>query len=133
FVAQFIGENNTFPGTVVSVSKNVCTVEVAGGIKVKAIAANIEGPGKDTTLSLRPELVEINPKAKRLSNRLDGRIEELIYLGDHIRVRMSVAGHDEFIVKVPNKQAHETLREKDAVTVGWATNDCRALDPIARL
>ena len=34
---------------------------------------------------------------------LDGRIAELIYLGDHIRARLEVAGHDDFIVKVPNK------------------------------
>ena len=130
FVAQFIGENNTFPGTVVAVAKDICTVEVTGGVRVKALAANIDGVGKETTLSLRPERVEINPRTKRLVNRLDGRIEELIYLGDHIRVRMSVAGHDEFIVKIPNKQGHDALREKDAVTVGWATRDCRALDPI---
>ncbi|MFV2091546.1 MAG: TOBE domain-containing protein [Hyphomicrobiales bacterium] len=48
-------------------------------------------------------------------------------------MRMSVAGHDEFIVKVPNKHRQDALREKDAVTVGWATRDCRALDPILGL
>jgi hypothetical protein len=36
---------------------------------------------------------------------VDGRVEELIYLGDHIRVRMNVAGNDEFIVKVRNRGA----------------------------
>jgi hypothetical protein len=38
-----------------------------------------------------------------MDNLVNGRIEELIYLGDHIRVRMNVAGNDEFIVKVRNR------------------------------
>ena len=32
-----------------------------------------------------------------------GKIEELIYLGDHIRARLDVCGNNEFIVKVPNE------------------------------
>ena len=59
-----------------------------------------------------------------------GKIEELIYLGDHIRTRMTVAGHDDFIVKIPNTYGHEPLAEGTAATIGWNTPDCRALDPM---
>ncbi len=38
---------------------------------------------------------------------LDGRIEELIYLGDHVRTRLSVAGHNDFIVQgAQHRQRH---------------------------
>ena len=81
-------------------------------------------------LSLRPERVEINPSEGSLPNILEGRIEELIYLGDHIRMRMTVAGHDDFIVKVPNTYGHESLKEGDVTKIGWQISDCRALDAV---
>jgi len=91
---------------------------------------NVGNVGDNTTLSLRPERVEINPDEGATPNRLEGRIEELIYLGDHIRTRMTVAGHDDFIVKVPNTHGHKIIKEGETATVGWASQDCRALDPI---
>ena len=63
---------------------------------------NIGGPGSATTLSLRPERVRISPPPGECPNLFAARVEELIYLGDHIRTRVSVCGHDDFIVKVPN-------------------------------
>ena len=59
---------------------------------------------------------------------LDARIEELIYLGDHIRCRMKVAGDDQFIVKVPNTSGQLGLEIGAVLQVGWQNNDCRALD-----
>ncbi len=53
---------------------------------------------------------------------------ELIYLGDHIRCRMEVAGNPDFIVKVPNTHAHAALRVGEETPIGWVTEDCRALD-----
>ena len=127
FVAQFIGENNRLRGKVTSVNGRSCAVEVEGG-RIEAFPVNIDGPGSATTLSLRPERVRINPPAGECPNLFDARVEELIYLGDHMRTRVSVCGHDDFIVKVPNAGGHTHLRPGDAVRVGWHVEDCRALD-----
>ena len=62
--------------------------------------------------------------------RFEGKVEELIYLGDHIRTRMHVCGHDGFIVKIPNSSAHAQLSEGATVKVGWTMEDCRALDAL---
>ena len=106
FVAQFIGENNKLKGTVAEIgADNVATVKLETGDVVKALAVNVEEKGDRTLLSIRPERVEINPTAETADVILSGRIAELIYLGDHIRARLEVAGHDDFIVKVPNKGA----------------------------
>ena len=130
FVAQFIGENNKLTGVVRGLGNGVCTVEVEGGQKVQAVAVKVSGANVPTTLSLRPERVMINPANGTTPNALPGRVEELIYLGDHIRTRLSVAGRNDFVVKVPNQQGHQTLQQGDNVIVGWATEDCRALDPL---
>jgi putative spermidine/putrescine transport system ATP-binding protein len=128
FVAQFIGENNRLMGTVKEVNGESCTVEVDGGGAVVALPVNVGGSGERTTLSLRPERVTINPPEGSTPNVFEGTVEELIYLGDHIRTRVNVCGHDDFIVKVPNASGHASLAENTKVKVGWKMEDCRALD-----
>lgn len=126
FVAQFIGENNKLAGMVTTIDGNSASVKLEDGTEVAALAVNCGGQGERTMLSIRPERVVIgDPSAP---NRMDGRVVELIYLGDHIRCRMEVAGHDDFIVKVPNSHAHAALTVGETTPVGWVTEDCRALD-----
>ena len=128
FVAQFIGENNTFVGTVKEASNGHCVAKVDTGESLKGLAINIAGPGTRTTLSLRPERVSINPEAGSCDNLVQGTVKELIYLGDHIRARLELCGQDQFIVKVPNAARHSHLTEGETVSVGWHSEDCRALD-----
>jgi putative spermidine/putrescine transport system ATP-binding protein len=128
FVAGFIGENNRLMGKVIETNGETCSVEVDGGGRVEARAVKIEGVGSRTMLSLRPERVQIDPPDKLFPNVFEGRVEELIYLGDHIRTRVSVCGQDDFIVKVPNASGQAALGRGDDVKVGWAIEDCRALD-----
>jgi len=130
FVAQFIGENNKLNGKVVGVDGEECLVELGDGTQLKADKVNVSAVGDLTTLSLRPERVEFDTN-DTMDNLVNGRIEELIYLGDHIRVRMNVAGNDEFIVKVRNRGEKRKLHVGETVQVGWAMNDCKALDAVA--
>ena len=105
-------------------------VEVDGtGDVVSAIKIKVAGVGVRATLSLRPERVTVSPKAGSLPNIFPARAEELIYLGDHIRTRFTVCGHDDFIVKIPNSAVHAHLQRGDTVDIGWSVDDCRALDP----
>ena len=127
FVAQFIGENNTLNGTVIGIDGNECKVRLEDGTTLIAEKVNVASEGDRTTLSLRPERVELIA-AEGVENKVSGRVEELIYLGDHIRVRMSVCGNDEFIVKVRNRGERWDLEAGQMRTVGFAARDCKALD-----
>jgi putative spermidine/putrescine transport system ATP-binding protein len=128
FVAQFIGENNRILGKVTAVNGETCSIEAESGEKIEALAVNIGGVGTATTISLRPERVSINPPEGTMPNLFDGRVEELIFHGDHVRTRLSLCGHDNFIVKVPNAAGHEHLKPGEEVKVGWLVEDARALD-----
>jgi len=128
FVAQFIGENNRLKGKVVAVNGSGCQVEVAGGGNVQALPIRIDGVGTATTLSLRPERVRLNPANGACANVFPAQVEELIYLGDHTRVRASVCGNKDFIIKVPNSEGVPTLKPGTSISVGWRKEDCRALD-----
>ena len=127
FVAKFIGENNVLIGQIKSANGESCEVEVEGNV-VRAKSINIGSVGENSTLSLRPERVELNPDSSEFPNIFQGKVEELIYLGDHIRTRMNVLGHNEFVVKVPNSAAHARLEEGATVNIGWKIEDCHALD-----
>ena len=129
FVAQFIGENNRLQGEVTAMNGETCTVEIEGGGRVEALAVNVDGVGARTILSLRPESVLLNPPADSVPSRFDARVEELIYIGDHTRVRVDVCGHDSFIIKVARSESAPRLKIGQTIPIGWKSHDCRALDP----
>ncbi len=127
FVAQFIGENNELQGTVTAIRGDVAEVTLSDGTRVRALPVDVDGEGKPTLLSIRPERVILDPPEADDIPTLKGKVEELIYLGDHIRCRISVAGNDEFIVKIPNDAEDKRLNAGETVLMGWHTADCRAL------
>jgi len=129
FVAHFIGENNKLPGKVTAQSNGVCRVALTDGTEVGALAVNVAGIGAMTTLSIRPERVEVNPTAPEIANRISGTIEEIIYLGDHLRAFIRAGGTDSFVIKSPNRTRSHHLAKGQNVVLGWKTEDCRALDP----
>ncbi len=130
FVAQFIGENNKLSGKVASLNGKVCEVLLDDGTSVKSEAVNVSAVGDRTTISLRPERVEVEPEVT-MDNMLSGKISEILYLGDHLRIVMNVAGNKEFIAKVRNRGELRPLQKDQTITVGWAAGDCKALDPVA--
>ncbi len=128
FVAQFIGENNQLKGKVKSINGNMCVIRTDKGEEIKSLKINVGAVGEGSTVSLRPERVEINSSDTNFENSFNGTVKELIYLGDHIRTRVEVCGNDQFIVKVPNSYKGANLKEGTPVKLSWKANDSRALD-----
>jgi len=128
FVAHFIGENNRLPGRVATTENGTCTVELDGGLLVRALSVRIGGAGSPTTVSLRPEKVRLGPDADACPNRFDGEVRELIYLGDHTRLRLAALGQEEFVVKVAHTHGPPPVLPGDRIQLGFAVEDCRALD-----
>ena len=114
-------------GTIKSMENNHCSVELENGAgTVKALKVNVGNVGEKTQLSVRPERVSLGSEGNG-ENVFTGKVEELIYLGDHIRVRLDVCGNNEFIVKVPNEGSFD-YNEGDSIKLNWNPNDIRALD-----
>ena len=128
FVAKFIGENNTFGGQVTNYSKEKCKVKLNDGSEIFANPITVKANGDDTTVSLRPERALINTKEK-MDNNFKGKIEEVIYHGDHTRVRLDLLGNKDFILKVPNSSANMDIKLGNQINVSWNSHDARALDP----
>ena len=125
-----IGKDNDWTLTIVrtDLGREIISRMIDDGSIVYALKVNVDGVGDRTTLSLRPERVVISPGEGSHPNVFEARVEELIYLGDHIRTRVNVCGNDEFIVKIPNSHAQAGVARGETVRIGWSTDDCRALD-----
>ena len=127
FVAEFIGENNTFEGEILEISKDNCKVKLSNG-EILANPISVKSKGEKTKVSIRPERAIINPQNK-MDNNHKGKIEEVIYHGDHTRVRLSLLGNSNFILKVPNSSQNLDIKLGNVINISWNSHDARALDP----
>ena len=127
FVAQFIGENNTFLGTVKEINDEKATIQTESGEMITANPIAVSSVGEKTTVSLRPERVIINPESN-IENQFDCQVKEIIYHGDHTRLRVSLLKNDDFILKIPNSEKKSEISTGTSIKLGWSSSDCRALD-----
>ena len=65
-----------------------------------------------------------------MANVFSAKVQELIYLGDHVRTRVAVCGRDDFVIKLPNNEGSVQLEPGTTITIGWKTEDCLALDAL---
>ena len=100
-----------------------------GGEIIEAIRIAPCRVGDAVTLSIRPERVAVSPKSGRYTNELVALIEDITFLGDYLRVRVSVCRTSDFIIKIPNTVGHGALLAGDKNLIGWTPTDCRVLDP----
>ena len=115
FVADFIGESNLFRARVVAGGY----AELESGLRIP-LPDGAPGPGSDIGLLLRPE----RPKRAADGNALfDGRIVEIVYLGETVKYRIEDAGGVQLIVRWPYAGREPPLAHGDALRVGWDRDD----------
>ena len=125
FVARFIGDNNLLPGRVLSTARDACEVETPGGT-VRAFPVHRCAPGAGVVLAIRPERVGL-ARTEMYSNVFEAEVEDIMFQGDHLRLKLDLCGNPAFIVKIPNVAGHGAVLRGDRVRVGWGVADCRAL------
>jgi putative spermidine/putrescine transport system ATP-binding protein len=131
FVAQFIGENNTLAGTVETIEGKRCTVRLGDGSVIDALPVNVTRPGDRTLISIRPERVEFRQdRMPADTHKLEAEAIEFIYMGDSYRMRLNVAGNNDFIMKCRNAVDQRRLAPGERVVIGWHVADCRALEVV---
>ncbi len=125
FVARFVGDNNLLRGTVRSVEGETCKVQVGEGL-VEAFMVEPLAAGAETVLAIRPERVVLSPSME-YSNTATASVDDMVFQGDHWRVRVTAFDQADFFVKIPNFIGQGGILPGDRVRIGWTTIDCRAL------
>jgi putative spermidine/putrescine transport system ATP-binding protein len=124
FVAQFVGSNNRLTGVLSEVQDERCVVRMPNGVVIRAVLIGAGVVGEEVTLSVRPERVLIGV-AHGSQNECAAEVRELIYYGDHVGVRLALAGGAEVMAKFHHTD-RVPLRPGESVTIGWSIEDCRA-------
>jgi len=101
FVAGFIGDNTVFHGQVNSVAKDQCAVQLADGSSVSGINVNAAEVATRVKACIRPERIRVHSASDRPAfNCVSATVNDLIYLGDHLRLRCQVDEQTEATVKI---------------------------------
>ena len=128
FVAYFIGENNRLRGTVKSANGQACEVELEnGGGTVKALPVNIAGEGQQDHAVAASGAGRGEPRQRRRQYlRRQGRGADL----PRRPYPHACAGLRQRRVRDQDSQHPWPGPDQkgDTVKVGWACEDCRALD-----
>lgn len=123
FVAEFIGENNFIPGSVVGIEADQARIELAGGHVITAIAgAGLEMGGK-AKVSVRPEKLFIQPTTHAYNNEVEATHVTHHYVGDFIRYYFRLKDGSEINIKVLNDVAAPDFAEGDLARFVWLSQD----------
>ena len=108
FVARFIGENNRLNGVVESATERAAR---SGLPRTFASTARSQRRSRRAPPSrsrcARNGCKSLSPGIqcpRAATSRLEGTLREVIYLGDHVRLRVALPGNDEFMVKRPDQR-----------------------------
>ncbi len=106
FVAGFVGDSTLLTGTAGAAEGRFCELVLPTGERLAGINVNAADPGQAVVASVRPERIEAllqpPPEGSELSsNVVQAAISDVIYFGDHLRLRCAVAGQAQATVKVP--------------------------------
>jgi putative spermidine/putrescine transport system ATP-binding protein len=103
FVASFIGESNRLPAQLVEAhADGRCTARIDDGTVLRGQATGPCGGGGQAVIAVRPERIAVSaaPASDPQDNELPGVVEETIFLGGHVRVRLK-CGAGEVVASVP--------------------------------
>ncbi|PXW98064.1 putative spermidine/putrescine transport system ATP-binding protein [Sphaerotilus hippei] len=105
FVAGFVGDSTLLAGScgaTNSVAGGPCELVLPGGERLTGVNVNGVHPGSTVLACVRPERIEalLDEPADR-HNVVKAAVNDVIYFGDHLRLRCAIAGQEQATVKVP--------------------------------
>jgi putative spermidine/putrescine transport system ATP-binding protein len=105
FVASFVGDNSVLDGNVMQAADERCCVVLADGTQLNGINVNRANVGDAVQCSVRPERISLVGLEADSGNTLSASVTDVIYFGDHLRLRCQAAGQPELSVKLPLQHA----------------------------
>ncbi len=101
FVAGFVGDNSVLDARVIHNDGETCEVQLADGTHLHGVNVNHAQVGDAVQCSVRPERIAVVDGSHSAGNRVTATITDVIYFGDHLRLRCQMPEQPEMSVKVP--------------------------------
>ncbi len=122
FVAGFLGESNLLPGQVARLEGDRAELRVPGWpAPIRGTAAPGLEVGAKATALVRPEHVRLGAEA---SEAVDARVEEVVYLGDVVALRLLAPGPATLWCR---RFARDGVPAGETVKAGFGREDVRIL------
>ncbi|MEO7475765.1 MAG: ATP-binding cassette domain-containing protein, partial [Gemmatimonadales bacterium] len=117
YVADFIGDTNLLPGTVVESAAGRVTLRV-GGAMVRGMTDTPLATGTEAWVTVRPEAIRLaeGGPARPGENAIEGMVADTVYAGSVLRVHVALADGRRVIVNVPSGMA---TANGSRVTLAW--------------
>ncbi|MDB5778759.1 MAG: spermidine/putrescine transporter ATPase subunit, partial [Polaromonas sp.] len=105
FVAGFVGDSTVLQAEVMRLDGKHCDVRLPNGVQLRGINVNSAQVGDAVQCGTRPERLSIadSPSA----NTFQTRVADVMYFGDHLRLRCEMPGQADATVKM--QLAHHQL------------------------
>jgi ABC-type Fe3+/spermidine/putrescine transport system ATPase subunit len=130
FVANFLGQSNIFPGTVVGAAGKSAVIQLANGTRLAIAESEGAKIGQSVEAVIRAHRVQVGPPdTAGRANVFAGRVTHLSYLGGTAAYFIDVDGLHFRAVNAVDRKIH---REGNAVSLTIAAEDCVLLDERGR-
>ena len=127
FVAEFIGESNVVPLTIVR-DGGECRGETAGGRHLTLHADIAFADGARINLIVRPEKLRFVDEVAALGTALSGIVREAVYVGDTTRYVIDADDGLSIVARIQNRTGEVRASEGDRVSVGWHSRDTSIIE-----
>ncbi len=119
FVAQFVGDNNKWSGTVMQESGSRVMISTKEGYQ---FYTKTQGPcpyNSKINLFLRPEAIRIEPRNKEELNVFEVTVKSILFDGANSRLLTNTRENYELIVTLPQNRKFDHIEPGDVISVGW--------------
>src|SRR5207247_972511 len=121
FVADFGGESNALAGRVEEVSSERTVVRLCPGDRLLYGLAGPVAAGQRVRVMIRPEALTVGPAGSADGdNRVDGVIEEALYLGQAIRYVVRSGDALTLIARMTRRMGEGDVAVGSGVTLTWS-------------
>ncbi len=102
FVAGFVGDNTVFEAVVKSTNGAQCQVALPCGTLFNGLNVNAATSNKPVQACARPERIQVHLDGSQPdTNCIRAKVADVIYFGDHLRLRCTLPNQADATVKVP--------------------------------
>ncbi|PIE69584.1 MAG: spermidine/putrescine ABC transporter ATP-binding protein [Deltaproteobacteria bacterium] len=119
FVAQFVGDNNTWSGIVSQRSGDEVVIATNEGYQFRTKTQGSCPSNSRVDLFLRPEAMRIEPRDKDGLNIFDVTVKSILFDGANSRLLTMTKEEHELLVTLPQNRKFDHIEPGDLISVGW--------------
>lgn len=118
FVAEFIGEINLLGGKVVATKNAAAVIQLFKDDSIHLKTEENVAEASEVFIAVRPENMHIVNESHSFENFIKGIVNEKIYIGNAIKLKVATEFSQSLTIKVPAHEANR-INDHDEISIGW--------------